>query len=90
MIKELTGESITTFVSIFRGLLYLKGVKIPSSRREIVEALAREIPVDGNVFINCLDIKEEKKKFASSEMSAIFMAYLVEVRRLWELVDELE
>jgi len=90
MIKELTGESITTFVSIFRGLLYLKGVKIPSSRREIVEALAREIPVDGNVFINCLDIKEEKKKFASSEISAIFMAYLVEVRRLWEFVDELE
>ncbi|MEA1971312.1 MAG: nucleotidyltransferase domain-containing protein [Thermodesulfobacteriota bacterium] len=90
MIKELTGESITAFVSIFGGLLYLKGVKIPSSRREIVEALAREIPVDRNVFMNCLDIKEEKKKFASSEISDIFMAYLVEVRKLWEFVDELE
>ena len=89
-IKELTGESITAFVSIFGGLLCLKGVKIPSSRREIVEALAREIPVDGNVFMNCLDIKEEKKKFVSSEISDIFMAYLVEVRRLWEFVDKLE
>jgi len=89
-IKELTGESITAFVSIFRGLLYLKGVEIPSSRRKIVEALAREIPVDGNVFMSCLDMKEEKKKFASPEIRAIFMAYLVEVRRLWEFVDELE
>ncbi|MBW2648921.1 MAG: hypothetical protein JRC53_03750, partial [Deltaproteobacteria bacterium] len=87
MIKELTGESITTFVSIFRGLLYLKGVKIPSSRREIVEALAREIPIDGNVFMDCLDIKEEKKRFASTEINDIFMAYLVEVRRLWGFVD---
>ncbi|MCD6485896.1 MAG: hypothetical protein J7K35_01010 [Syntrophobacterales bacterium] len=90
MIKKLTGESITAFVSIFGGLLYLKGVKIPPSRREIVEALAREIPVDGNVFMNCLDIKEEKGKFKSSEISDIFKAYLVEVRRLWEFVDELE
>ncbi|MBW2557979.1 MAG: hypothetical protein JRD69_03955 [Deltaproteobacteria bacterium] len=90
MIKKLTGESITTFVSIFGGLLYLKGVEIPSSRREIVEALAREIPVDGNVFMDCLDMKEEKKKFAPSEIRDIFMAYLVEVRRLWRFVDELE
>ena len=89
-ITELTGESITAFVSIFGGLLYLKGVEIPSSRREIVETLAREIPVDGNVFMNCLDIKEGKKKFAPAEISAIFKAYLVEVRRLWEFVDELE
>jgi len=89
-IKELTGESITAFVSIFGGLLYLKDVEIPSSRREIVETLAREIPIDGNVFMNCLDMKEEKKKFTSSDINDIFMAYLVEVRRLWEFVDELE
>ena len=89
-IKELTGESITAFVSIFRGLLYLKGMEIPSSRREIVEALAREIPIDRNVFMNCLDMKEENKKFTPSEISDIFTAYLVEVRKLWEFVDELE
>ncbi|MEA2014530.1 MAG: nucleotidyltransferase domain-containing protein [Thermodesulfobacteriota bacterium] len=89
-IRALTGESITAFVSIFRGLLYLKGVEIPSSKREIVETLAREIPVDENVFMNCLNMKEEKKKFATSEINAIFMAYLMEVRRLWEFVEELE
>ena len=89
-VQELIEESITAFISIFGGLLYLKGVDIPPSRREIVEALAREIPVDGKVFMNGLDIKEGKKKFASSEISDIFMAYLTEVRRLWGFVDELE
>ncbi len=90
MIKELTGESITAFVSIFGGILRLKGVKIPSSRREIVRALAHEIPVDENVFLNCLDIKEGQKNFSSPEIHSIFMAYLAEVRKLWECVEDLE
>ncbi len=88
-VQELIGKSITAFVSIFRGLLYLKGAAIPSSRREIVEALAREFPVEAGVFMRCLDIKEEKKTL-SSEMTDIMKAYLTEVRRLWGLVDELE
>ncbi|MBN2539447.1 MAG: hypothetical protein JXB09_05310, partial [Deltaproteobacteria bacterium] len=88
--QELIGESITAFISIFGGLLYLKGAAIPSSRREIVEALARDFPVNADVFMNCLDIKEGEKKFASSEIRDIFMAYLAEVRRLWGFVDELE
>jgi len=35
-------------------------------------------------------MKEENKKFTPSEISDIFTAYLVEVRKLWEFVDELE
>jgi len=89
-VQELIGESITAFISIFGGLLYLKGTQIPSSRREIVEALAREFPVDAGVFLRCLDVKEGKEKISSSEMSDIMKAYLVEVRRLWGVVDELE
>ncbi len=90
LIEGLIRESITAFVSIFGGILYLKGSNISLSRREIVEALAREIPVDGSVFMKCLDIKEEKKKYASSEVNALFMAYLAEARKLWEFVDKLE
>ncbi|MDO9516196.1 MAG: nucleotidyltransferase domain-containing protein [Syntrophales bacterium] len=89
-VQELIAESITAFISIFGGLLYLKGTEIPSSRREIVEALARELPVDVDVFMRCLDVKEGNKKVASSEIQDVFMAYLVEVRRLWGFVDELE
>jgi len=89
-IKELIEESITAFISIFGGLLYLKGVAIPSSRREVVEALAREFPVDAGAFLRCLDVKEGKETVSSSEMSDIMKGYLVEVRKLWGVVDELE
>ncbi|MBN2223097.1 MAG: hypothetical protein JW765_00325, partial [Deltaproteobacteria bacterium] len=57
-LRDLIAESITALVSIFGGLLYLKGRQIPPSRREVVEALAREFPVDAGVFMRCLDIKE--------------------------------
>ncbi|MDD5723249.1 MAG: hypothetical protein PHY29_05855 [Syntrophales bacterium] len=89
-VQDLIAESITAFISIFGGLLYLKCVAIPSSRREIVEALAREFPVDAGVFMRCLDVKEGKKKIASAELQDIFMAYLAEVRKLWAFVDKLD
>ena len=88
-LRDLIAESITALVSIFGGLLYLKGRQIPPSRREVVEALAREFPVDAGVFLRCLDIKEGEK-VPSSETQDIFMAYLAEVRRLRGVVDELE
>ncbi len=88
-LRDLIAESITALISIFGGLLYLKGRQIPPSRREVVEALAREFPVGAGVFMRCLDIKEGGK-VPSSEMQDIFMAYLAEVRRLRGVVDELE
>jgi hypothetical protein len=88
-LRDLIAESITALISIFGGLLYLKGRQIPPSRREVVEALAREFPVDAGVFMRCLDIKEGGK-VPSSETQDIFMAYLAEVRRLRGVVDELE
>jgi len=88
-LRELIAESITALVSIFGGLLYLKGRQFPPSRREVVEALAREFPVDAGVFLRCLDIKEGGK-VPSTETQDIFMAYLAEVRRLRGVVDELE
>ena len=88
-LRDLIAESITALVSIFGGLLYLKGRQIPPSRREVVEALAREFPVNAGVFLRCLDIKEGGK-VPSAETQDIFMAYLAEVRRLRGVVDELE
>ena len=88
-LRDLIGESITALISIFGGLLYLKGREIPFSRREVVEALAREYTVDAGVFMRCLDMKEGGK-VPPSETQDIFMAYLAEVRRLRGVVDELE
>jgi hypothetical protein len=89
-IRELIGSSITAFISIFSGLLHLKGIAIPDAKREIVTLVAREFSIDHDPFIKCMDIKTAKKDYSTDETRLIFKAYLAEVRKLWEIVDKLE
>ncbi len=89
-IRELIGSSITAFISIFSGLLHLKGIEIPDAKREIITLVAQEFSIDQAPFIKCMDIKTGKKDYSSDETSLIFKAYLAEVRKLWEIVDKLE
>lgn len=89
-VKELIKASITAFISIFNGILYLKGIEIPATRREIVQSAAGEIPINPEVFMTCLDIKEDKKEFSSAEITDIFKDYLMQIRKLWEFIDQME
>jgi len=89
-IAELIKASITAFISIFNGLLHLKGIEIPPTRREIIQSVAKEIPINQGIFMKCLDIKQGEAKFSSFEIKDLFTAYMVEVRKLWEVVDTME
>ncbi|MBN2467919.1 MAG: hypothetical protein JXD19_07170 [Deltaproteobacteria bacterium] len=89
-IKALIASSITAFISIFHGILFLKNRGIPTTRREIVRAVADELAFDSGVFTECLDVKEGGKKFSSTEINDLFIRYVTEVRKLWELVDTME
>lgn len=89
-VKELIKASITAFISIFNGILYLKGIEIPATRREIIKSVAGEIPINPEVFMTCLDIKEDRQEFSLSETKNIFKDYLMEIRKLWKFVDQME
>jgi hypothetical protein len=89
-IAELIKASITAFLSIFSGLLHLKGCEIPETRREIIQAVTKEIPIDQEIFMKCLDIKQGTAHYTSSEITNLFTAYMIEVRKLWEFVDTME
>jgi len=89
-IRELIKMSFTAFISIFNALLYLKGIKMPGERREIIRSVAGEFGVNPEVFLKCADIKEDRGNFSSYEVKKIFKAYLMEVRKLSKVVDELE
>jgi predicted nucleotidyltransferase len=89
-VKELIKASVTAFISIFSGILYLKGIEIPTTRRNIIQAIAGVIPIESEVFMKCLDIKEDKKEFSSAETMGIFKEYLMQIRKLWEFIDQME
>ncbi len=89
-IKELISASITAFISIFSGILYLRDMEIPETRRGILQAVAKEIPFDVDIFTGCMDVKEGKKEYSSTEINRLFKSYLSEIRKLWEFVDKME
>lgn len=89
-IVELIKASITAFLSIFNGLLHLKGSELPSTSREIIQSVSKEMPVNQEIFLKCLDIKKGVSKFSSSEIKDLFKSYMVEVRKLWEVVDTMD
>jgi len=89
-IRELIKISLTAFISLFKALLFLKGIDIPRGRREIIQAVAGEYSVDPAIFLTCTDIKESVDRVAASDMKAVFEAYLKEITKLSQVVDRLD
>ena len=89
-VRALIKISLTAFIAIFKALLYLVETEIPRERREIIKSVAGEFGINADVFLKCVDIKEDKESFSSSEIKDIFKAYLMEVRKLSGIVDKLE
>lgn len=90
LIKDLIARSITAFISIFRGLLYLRDLESPETAHSVVERTANAFSFHEHPFLQCLKIKENSGSFSPSETEAVFKTYLHEVRKLWHIADTLE
>jgi len=88
-VRELIKASLTAFVSIFKALLYLKGIDIPHSRRDVIRSVAEVYSIDRDVFLKCADIKEGIDRIPLSEIRPVFAAYLQEVEKLATCVDSM-
>ncbi len=89
-IRNLIRASLTAFLSIFHALLYLKGGVLPENPREIISAMAEAYHLDREVFLQCLQVKEENENLSSGELKALFEKYANEIKKLREIVDKME
>jgi hypothetical protein len=89
-LRELITVSIIAFISVFKALLYIKGVEIPQNRKDIIKTVARTYTIDPDVFLQCIDIKEGTDYIASSDIHGIFDSYIKEIGRLSKIVDRLD
>jgi len=87
-LRNLIGKSLTAFTALFGALLSLKGREVPSSRRGVIKAMAWAFPIEPEVFLQCADIREGEGRYSASEMDSLLNAYMKEVRKLCELVDQ--
>ena len=89
-LRGLIAVSLNAFIAAFKALLYLKGQDIPRSRRDVVEAAAKSLKMNPDVFLKCNDIKEETDRFTRAEVQAIFDDYLQAANDLCRYVDTME
>ncbi|MBN1828424.1 MAG: nucleotidyltransferase domain-containing protein [Deltaproteobacteria bacterium] len=88
-VRELMARSITAFLSIFTGLLSLRNIAVPSSRRAVVATVGELFGIDAKPFLACLDVKENRRAHAGEGMN-LFREYLRAVRKLWQMADAMD
>lgn len=89
-VRGLIGVSLNAFVAAFKALLYLRGQDIPGPRRDVIEAAAKLMKMNPDVFLKCNDIKEGTDRFTRAEVQAIFDDYLKAVSDLCLSVDAMD
>jgi len=88
-IRELLCDSLHAFVAIFKGLLYIKEQDLPAKDRIVISRLCETVGLDVGAFEAIVDIKEKRIKPAGAELEKLFKSYLKEIRKLWQIVDDL-
>ena len=88
-VKVIIAQSLTAFLAIFEGILYLRDRDIPSQRGAVISQIAEEVGLDQVLFLRLLQVKEGKTKLTASEMQTIIGRYIEEIRRLAFWLDSL-
>ena len=89
-IRKLITASLTAFISLFSALLYLKNIEIPHGKREIITAAGNAVGIDAAIFLKCEEIRRKADRLPHNEVKAVFQAYMKEVSRLCDQIDQME
>jgi len=88
-LKDVIRNSLPALVAIFEALLYLKEQELPEGKRNIIRNTCEAFDIDSGVFDKLLDVKEGRLKPGDKETGALFKDYLIEMRKLVNLIDAL-
>lgn len=86
-LKLVIREALPALIAIFEGLLHLKGIAMPGTKREIIRAAAGAFAIEAGVFEGILDIREGGSALRDEGVVALFKGCLKEMQRLSNIID---
>lgn len=89
-LKPVIAKSLTTFASIFRGILFLLEKDIPLEKRDVISSAGKEMGLDNELFNELYDISKGLKKPSSSELDRIVIRYIEEIKKAAFFIDKLD
>jgi predicted nucleotidyltransferase len=90
LLRELVGQSVSAFVSIFKALLYLRGEDVPEKNEAVFSPMAQGFGLDADLFQNLWRIKRGEEKPGKDELKELIQKYIKEIRNLSRVVDQME
>lgn len=89
-ISKLIMESLSAFMSIFKGITRLLGKEPEPKKRALVEQLSGVIGFNPNIFLEFLDIRDGNTVLPRKETTAKFEDYVTELKTISNFVDKFD
>lgn len=89
-LTEGLARSITGYIPLFRGIIYLLGKEPPVRHHDVIKALSESSHLNTDVLGNLLKIKHEKAKLSIEELNTIFENYYAVTEKLGEIVNAIK
>lgn len=89
-IARLMMESLSTFLSIFKGVVRLLGHEPEAKKRALVEQLATMISFNPNIFMELLNVRDGNAVAPRKDAPEKFEDYLEQIRVITDFVDRYE
>ncbi len=87
----LMSDSLASFAALFRPVLMLKGLDPPVAKPDCVRAIVRLLQLDGEPFERIFDLRANGvKPVTDAEANDLFAAYMAQIERVIEAVDQIE
>ena len=83
-------DSISGYMPLFKGIIFLLGKKVPRNNSEILSALEEASGVSTHVFKLVLNHKRQKAKPSIDQLNTVFEDYYKAIEKLGEITDALE
>lgn len=87
-VSRLIMNSLSTFLSVFKGVVRLLGHEPEAKKRELVEQLSEYIGFNPNIFMEFLDIRDGNALLPRKGVVEKFEDYLEQLKKVADFVDQ--
>ena len=90
-LSALMSDSLASFAALFRAVLILYGQEPPVAKADSVRATVRLLGLEASPFERILELRKKAgSKLTETEANSVFSAYMREIERVIEAVDQRE
>lgn len=90
-LSALMRDSLASFAALFRAVLILHGQEPPISKADSVRATVRLLELEESPFEQIFELRAKtESKLTETEANNLFSAYMAQIERVIEAVDQLE